>query len=357
VTAGAHLVPVMRPRIPLAAATQSRLQAIDGSGVYSNFGPQERELRERFAERLGIRSDRVATVSNATLGIAGAVAVIGGERWLVPSFTFAATPAAVLASGAELIFGDVDAGAWTLALLDENVDGCLPVAPFGAAPDVARWGGQARVVHDAAASIGAEMDLSALPAGHAVVFSLHATKVLGAGEGGIVVFGDDGLAARFRAWTNFGFMGSREAQSPGLNAKLAEIQAAYVHAALDGWEVERAEWASARRFVRELGREFGLDAFEASPDGIDPYWIVRFPDAAACDAAETALQASGIETRRWWSRGCHRMPAYESFASRSLEVTDDIASRYLGLPFFRGIEDDHRDRLRQSLTNAMRTLQ
>jgi dTDP-4-amino-4,6-dideoxygalactose transaminase len=138
---------------------------------------------------------------------------------------------------------------------------------------------------------------------------------------------------------------------------MAEIQAAYVHAALDGWAVERAEWASARRFVRDLGREFGLDTFDSSADGIDPYWIVRFPETAACDAAETALQAAGIETRRWWSRGCHRMPAYENFPSSSLEVTDDIASRYLGLPFFRGIEDDHRDRLRQGLTNAMTTLQ
>jgi dTDP-4-amino-4,6-dideoxygalactose transaminase len=356
-TAGGGSVPVMQPRVPAVSAAYARLNAIDESGLFSNFGPQEGEVRQRFADRLGVRSDRVATVSNATLGISGAIAVLGGNRWLVPSFTFAATPAAVLAAGADLIFGDADFDSWTLASVDESVDGYVPVAPFGAAPDVARWGGQARVVHDAAASIGAEMDLSALPTGHAVVFSLHATKVLGSGEGGVVVFGDEELAARFRAWTNFGFRGSREAQSAGVNAKMAEIQAAYVHAALDGWETERAEWASARWFVRDLGREFGLDTFESGTDGIDPYWIVRFPDAAACDAAETALQAAGIETRRWWSRGCHRMPAYENFPSSSLEVTDDIASRYLGLPFFRGIEDDHRDRLRQGLTNAMTTLQ
>jgi dTDP-4-amino-4,6-dideoxygalactose transaminase len=80
----------MRPRMSPFSAAQARLLAVEHSGQYSNFGPQERELRGRFAERLGVDPGQVATVSNATLGIAGAVSVLGGGGWLVPSFTFAA---------------------------------------------------------------------------------------------------------------------------------------------------------------------------------------------------------------------------------------------------------------------------
>jgi dTDP-4-amino-4,6-dideoxygalactose transaminase len=347
-------VPVMRPRIPPTAAVLDRLHAIERSGQFSNFGPQEHELRARFAERLHVRTDQVATVSNATLGITGAAAILGGARWLTPSFTFAATPAALLAAGHEVVLGDVDLMTWELEPGAADVDGFVPVAPFGATPDILRWAVMERVVHDAAASLGADLDLSGLPSGHAVVFSLHATKVLGSGEGGIVVFGDEDAAARFRAWTNFGFAGSREAQVAGLNAKLSEIQAAYAHAALDRWPQERDEWSAVRRFVRGLGAEFGLDTFETGDDGIDPYWIVRFAEAETCDAIEAALDERGIETRRWWSRGCHRMPAYRHLPAVPLENTATIADKYLGLPFFRGLEGAHRDRLEHALGDAMR---
>jgi dTDP-4-amino-4,6-dideoxygalactose transaminase len=177
--------------------------------------------------------------------------------------------------------------------------------------------------------------------------------VLGSGEGGIVVFGGEESAACLRAWTNFGFRGSREAQVVGLNAKVREIEVAYVHAALDAWGVEREQRASAGRFVRAPGQEFDLDVLESTRDGIDSYWIVRFPDAATCDRAEAALAVERIEARRRWPRGCHRMPAYRGLESESLRVTEVVAGAYLGLPFFCRIEDEYAERLHEGLQGSM----
>jgi dTDP-4-amino-4,6-dideoxygalactose transaminase len=344
-------VPVMRPLMPPLELATPRIQAVNRSGIFANFGPQEQELRQRFAERLRVDDQQVAIVANATLGLAGAVATLGGERWAVPAFTFAATPAALLTAGSEVVFADVG----TDIVLDVDarlVAGCMTIAPFGARPDLDRWAGSGRVVHDAAASLGNTLDLSGLPAGQAVAFSLHATKVLGAGEGGVVVFGDEADAARFRAWTNFGFAGSREAQVAGVNAKMSEIQACFVHAALDGWEQERAEWAAARGRVEQMAAAVGVELFRGG-DGINPYAIAVFSDAATTLRVATTLAGHGVGTRRWWSMGCHRMPAYAHLTESTFPVTDDIAGRTLGLPLYRGMSDADVETVRVALEDAL----
>lgn len=348
-------VPVMRPRVPPVEAVVRRLAAVERSGWFANLGPQEQELRRRFADLLGVAADRIVTTANATLGIVGATAVLGGERWFVPSFTFPATPAAVMAAGARPVLTDVRAHDWTLDASARTADGVVPVAPFGAPPDLARWAGSGRVVHDAAASLGADLDLSLLAPGQAVVLSLHATKVLGSGEGGVVVAGDDDTATRLRAWTNFGFSGSREAQSAGLNAKLSELQACSIHAALDGWASERAEWMEARRRVVAMCAMAGVELYAPSPDGINPYAIACFPDDATTAHVERTLAERGIETRRWWAAGCHRMPAYRHLTDRELVVTDRLASTTLGLPFFRRMTDGDISAIADGLRAALAT--
>lgn len=341
----------MRPILPSFSAAAARLSAVDSARIYTNFGPQEKELRERFAYRLRVDANQVATVSNATLGLAGAVAVLGGQQWAVPAFTFAATPAAVLTAGADVTFADVG-GDLELSFDPGLARSFLPVAPFGARPDMERWAESGEVVFDAAASLGNDLDLSGLPTGQAMVFSLHATKVLGAGEGGVVVFGDKAKAARFEAWTNFGFTGSREARVAGVNAKMSEIQACYVHAALDGWEQELCEWVEARERVERMAAEVGVELLRFG-NGVNPYAIAEFPDAETTLRVESTLARHGVGTRRWWSMGCHRMPAYAHLTDAAFPVTDDIAARTLGLPMYGGMTDEDVEAVRVALEDAI----
>jgi dTDP-4-amino-4,6-dideoxygalactose transaminase len=345
-------VPVMLPRAPSVKDAYDRLASIDASRWYANLGPQEQDLRRRLANRLKVSPAQVATVANATLGLAGSVSVLGGGRWLVPTYTFAATPSAVIAAGAEVVFGDVAPLSWVLEP-EGAVDGYLPVAPFGAPPDLTKWRDHPRVVHDAAASMGEELDLSDLPAGHAVVFSVHATKVLGSGEGGIVVFGDPENAARFRSWTNFGFAGTRESQVSGTNAKMSEIQCAYVHAALDGWSEEHAEWTDARSSMVRLLDELNLPLFDTSREGINPYVIALFDDERQSAHIERTLSQYAVETRRWWSRCCHTMPAYRDLDRGAYPISENAAGRSLGLPFFRGLNSEHLERIAEALRRGL----
>jgi dTDP-4-amino-4,6-dideoxygalactose transaminase len=350
-------VPVMRPVLPTLAEVTDRLRAIDAAGWYTNFGPQETELRERFAAFLGVCEDRVATASSATLALQGAATVSHAVSWRVPSFTFPATPSALLQAGHRIRFSDIRADDWWLdgdgSGTDDATEGLVPVAPFGAPIDLTFWDPTREVIIDAAASLGADVPaLDALPPTWAVVFSLHATKCLPAGEGGLVVFGDAARAERFRAWTNHGFSDVRESRFLSTNAKLSELAAAYGHATLDAWERIRDEWRAAREGVERLEQEHGLASQPGRRAGVSPYWIVEFPDAAVATAVEQVMADGGIGTRRWWSSGCHRMPAFRDIDRDVLPVTESVAARSLGLPMFRGLDRSHLARISHALAQA-----
>jgi dTDP-4-amino-4,6-dideoxygalactose transaminase len=229
------------------------------------------------------------------------------------------------------------------------------VLPFGAPFDPQRNQKYDYVIVDAAASIGSEeLDLSAIKEGWAVVFSLHATKVLGLGEGGITVFGSKHFADEFRAWINFGFLGSRNSILTGINAKMSEISAAYGHAALDNWEREKEDWKRAQLSSIKIGEYFGINSVTANYSGVNPYWIADFKSPEKALKTQKILSAQGIETRNWWGLGCHKMPAFEKFAvGKKFELTDLIANQILGLPLYREMTTDDFEYISNTLSRAL----
>jgi len=348
----------MRPKLPASSVALRRLEAIEQRRIYTNFGPEVSELERRYATFLGTSADRVVTVTNATLGLMGAVSISPAATWLIPSFTFPATPAAVLTAGREVRWGDISLHDFWLETdaLEGPPDaiGVLPVAPFGGRVLLDRFDPNRETIIDAAASLGSDIPpLAELPARWAVVFSLHATKVLPAGEGGLVVFGTADRAQRFRTWSNFGFAGTRESQLVGINAKMSEMSAAFAHASLDSWETEQAEWRTAKLRAAEITKESGYQLLPQEQSGVNPYWIVDFGTPPEAQAAEQRLTAAGVETRRWWSHGCARMPAFAAAPTVSLPNSDLVAARTLGLPMFRDIDETHFDIISESLPTPM----
>jgi dTDP-4-amino-4,6-dideoxygalactose transaminase len=53
-----------------------------------------------------------------------------------------------------------------------------------------------------------------------------------------------------------------------------------------------------------------------------------------------ALEEAGIETRKWWSVGCHEMPAFKKLNDKDFGNSKTVAGSYLGLPFYRGITQE-----------------
>ena len=87
-------MPIMRPKLPSADRLAPYLNSIDTSMVYSNFGPLALSFEDRLAQHYGLNQGTVATVANATLGLAIALAVQqppAGSLCAMPAWTFVAS--------------------------------------------------------------------------------------------------------------------------------------------------------------------------------------------------------------------------------------------------------------------------
>ena len=232
----------LSPTFPPAEQVAADYAAIVARGVFTNSGPLERELSARAAAWVGVDVHATA-VSSGTAGLELAIrATFDADRplALVPSFTFAAAPLALRGAGYAAVFVDVDPVTWQpraddaeayLATHHPQVAGIVLAATFGVADEkLAGWERLAARYHlplviDSAAGFGAEHDdgppLGAR--GTCEVFSLHATKMLAVGEGGLITSRNPELIARLDRMKNFGFdlgRADRQCTSDGTNAKL-----------------------------------------------------------------------------------------------------------------------------------------
>ena len=260
-----------------------------------------------------------------------------------PAWTFSASAHAAREAGLTPFFVDVARESWALtpeiaeAALRQapaKVGAVMPVAPFGAPLDYQGWEAFAdetgtSVVIDAAAGFD-----TARPGRAPVALSLHATKVLGVGEGGLLVSRDKELIATARSLSNFGFRDGRSSALAGFNAKLSEYGAAVGLAALDAWPVVRTGYVHlGQACAAALAAMEGVSVVP----GFGQEWA-----STTCNVLferpETAkvmqdLAAAGIESRRWWAEGCHRQEAFLACPRTALEVTEHLAGHTLALPF------------------------
>jgi dTDP-4-amino-4,6-dideoxygalactose transaminase len=327
---------------------------MDQNRWYSNSGPLVEELEARLAAYAGGGS--VATVANATIGLTLALLacdVTPGALCMVPSWTFAASGHAIQLAGLVPWIVDVDLKTWALEpgaareLLNHApgpVAAVMPVSPFGQPIDCEMWESFRNetglaVVIDAAAMFDA-IQATTVPA----VVSLHATKILGVGEGGFIISNDAAFTQELQKRANFGFWGSREATARSANGKMSEYAAAVGLAGLADWEATRADFLRvATRYTQALSGQSRVRLQE----GFGKRWLSAtvIVSVADPDAGEVArvLSTKGIGTRRWWGGGLHRHAAFVECPHDRTVNTQRLAKSVLGLPCWRDLPNDKID--------------
>jgi dTDP-4-amino-4,6-dideoxygalactose transaminase len=317
------------------------LKKIEQNRQYSNFGPLEREVRNRLKTYIGDEKIHIATCNSATVGLLGMLSIMKNydtNRWLVPSWTFSATTSAALISSLDFSFCDVDLT--TMVMKSEFIkseNNKLVVAPFGARINeiLNLNNGKHNLLIDAAASFGSLKNLKSEDQSNwACVVSLHATKNLGAGEGGFVFSKNKEWIDDFIEWTNFGFDSQRISNNVGFNGKLSEYNAAVVLANLDDWE---STYNKLSRLVHEESRimnSIDIDnSYIIEHKLVTPYWVIRLKNNQALENTKLSFKNHGIETREWWAKGCHLMNAYKDIPVEGvLENTNILANTVLGIP-------------------------
>ena len=360
-------LPVMRPRLPSAAEIFPYLEAIDEARWYSNYGPLVTRLEQQLARRLGMTAGGVVTTANATAGLTAALLARrapGGSFCLMPSWTFAATAHAARAAGLIPWFHDVLRSTWaldpaavreTLQHLEGKVGAVIAVSPFGAPLEIAPWRDFEEqtgipVVVDAAAGFD-----TAVAGPVPQVVSLHATKTLGVGEGGFVVTGDPELQERLAACCNFGFLNTRNATLPALNAKMSEYHAAVALAALDAWPATRRLHLRIAGWYRQtIARLAGVSLQPGYGDGWAASTTSVILPRGASERVSHHLSKRAIDTRSWWGQGCHVQPAFADFPRGPLPITEELGARVLGLPHFPEMRERDVERVAEALSHSLR---
>jgi dTDP-4-amino-4,6-dideoxygalactose transaminase len=347
--------------MPSSEAILPYLKRIDEARWYSNFGPLLVEFEARLAQRFAAPT-AVSTVVNGTQALTIALQAMGvepGSLCAVPSWTFVATAHAVVAAGMTPWFVDVDPSTGMLdpeslesdlASAPGPVGAAIPVAAFGRPMDVEAWTAfrdrtGVPVLIDAAAAFDT-VTRAPLP----TAFSLHATKLLGAGEGGFIACEDEALVARFRQITTYGFRGTRDSVALGTNAKLSEYACAVGLASLDAWPATRLRYLRAAQWVRMALTACRDLTFQP---GWGSHWVsttcIVGTVEGEVEALEQRLSAAGVDTRRWWGMGCHASPAFQAFPRTAMAGTERLARSTLGLPFYADMTDEDIHRLAAAL--------
>lgn len=365
-------IPFLAPELPPAADIASDYGDILRSGVFTNSGPMELAFTSAAAAFVG--NVRACVVSSGTSGIElalRATALPGRTRVLVASFTFAAGPLCILRVGRAPVFLDVDAPSWQPSISDArryvadhgaDVAAILLTTTFGVANgQIDEWENLAAdhglpLIIDSAAGFGST-DADGTPLGshgHCEIFSLHATKTLGIGEGGLVTSRSSTLIDQINELKNFGFGPSHASGSIGTNAKLPELSCAIASrqlATLTARILARQELLMSYAAVLEpLGFSFQPGAERSALAFVS----ALAPDRAARYAVLRKFYEDHIEARTYYNPPVHAQPVFaNSETVGTLPVTHSMANRILSLPTRSNMAQSDFDRIVQAIEKVL----
>jgi dTDP-4-amino-4,6-dideoxygalactose transaminase len=284
--------------------------------------PFPNAMAERFGTAFAAAHDvkHAFAIVNGTVAIEIALVAAGlrpGDEVILPAYTFEASAAPILRLGAVPVFVDVLPETYCIdpaaaeAAITPRTRALLPVHLAMCMADmdalVALAGKhRLRVVEDCAHAHGAKWrGKGAGSVGDAGAFSLQTSKLLTAGEGGVVTTNDDEIAERAESYTNCGRASRTDRfghRLLGYNYRLTEFQAAVLVAQLEKLPAQNALRARrAERLAKGLAGVAGLSLLRRDPRQTAPacyHFVFKYDGAAFGGATRdrfvAALEAEGI---------------------------------------------------------------
>lgn len=360
-------VPLLVPDMPSVEALLPFLEEIDRNRWYTNFGPLVRRFESSIAEKFRL-GPHVVTTNSGTAALELSLAALRlpkGSLVLAPAFTFVATITAIMRAGLTPVLADVDPGSWLLTppiarqvIEHMPIAVIMPVATFGCPHDAKSWDKFSEetgipVIIDAAGALGnQEICQRAI-----VTFSLHATKALGVGEGGVVAASDGEFVGRVRELTNFGIdVTSGLVSDFGSNAKMSEYHAAVGLAALQSWsERQIVRVRTWQQYASILAAACPELLFQRRPeDGTYTIAAVGLPPRSDPSKIAEVLNANRIESRRWYYPPIFEHNAFKRLPRAStLEVARRLSGRIIGVPFYPQMKETEQRLVATCLAKAL----
>jgi len=301
-------------------ADRRRLLDVLDSGNWGGF-PFPNRWAEEFAARFAFHHGALygCAVANGTVALVAALRAAGirfGDEVIVPAYTWEGTAVAVLDAGGVPIFADIDPDTYCLdqgaarRAITSRTRAILPVhlamrfADLDALASLAREHNLALIEDCAHAHGGAWNGRGAGSTGDLGCFSFQSSKLMTAGEGGIVITSRLDCFELLQSLVNCGRASATDQfhrRLPGTNYRITEFQAALLIGQLERLD-ELSEHRSrhAARLTRALCSIDGVRPLAPQPrqtrEAIYQY-VFRYQPPDPCvsrDLFAAALEAEGI---------------------------------------------------------------
>ena len=367
-------LPLVQVNPPSLEKSSKIVETAYRNGIFSNSGELHTKASKILAETVDSKFCGYLA-SNNTMALVSCLISIGvrGKYVLLSNFTFPATLDAIILAGGIPLVCDIDPD--TLVMNTENavklmndskyeIAAAVPTRVFGFVTDLSELvsvcnESGVEVVVDAAASLPSRSGSWKFEKqARYEVFSLHATKVFGIGEGGLVI-GDSESIEKVRKASNFGFVNDGTVQfRDGLNAKADEFTAAR---ALSRHEVYSEDVDKRREFVQMYKAVFSKNSkVKMLDDGLDTIYSY-FPVIFESENQLLEFQkitAPFIMSRRYYfpTIKCGYSGDARIVFADNLEISESIATRILCLPVYVAWNDKVEIEIKNLIVKALSEL-
>jgi dTDP-4-amino-4,6-dideoxygalactose transaminase len=331
------------------------------SGQFSNFGPIHDRLIEMLKNSQSI--ENITLHNSGTSALEVAIRSTPGfvdeqRRYVITSgFSYIATASAILNAGKVPIYLDIDPESLTLdvelvkeflsskRVRMEEILCILPIHTFSGIANVEAFEELGKkfnisIVYDAAHAFGGKfLNASILNYGDFSATSFHFTKVLSAGEGGLLKCKTLQGFRKSREVSIFGFQpdGSHSG-SNGLNSKMPELSAALCLANLQ--EIDR--FITKRRLVYEnycallTHESIHIPALPEKYESNFAYFPIILGGKIKAEDFTVKLLKNGIQVRRYFHPGLGKL--HPSPIPTDQQVINMVADSIVCLPIYPSLE-------------------
>lgn len=318
---------------PIEPETEKRLVQVYRSGQWG-AGEEVRQFEKSFAAYVGARYGIAVSSGTTALEIAlRALGVGSAAEVIVPAYTFFSTVSAVLRVNAIPIFMDIAPDTLCMdvtsleAKITDKTQAIIAVHTFGYPMDLADLLSTAakkgiHVIEDCAHAHGAARDgRKAGTFTDISMFSFMSTKLLPAGEGGIVMTSSRELKARANALRDCGrFSGDLpdEHSLLGSNNQLTDFQAAILNDQLDRYcDTIQKRRIIANKICRKLNGIDGLSVIQQEDPNVEHAYLgiaIKYDleafEGVPRDLFCLALQKEGIPIETGYTKPVYKNPIF-----------------------------------------------
>ncbi|MGD2109959.1 MAG: DegT/DnrJ/EryC1/StrS family aminotransferase, partial [Phycisphaerae bacterium] len=310
-------------------------------------GPAIAELESSVSARCGgVYAVAVNSGTDALLCALMALGIGHGDEVIMPPFTFFATAGSVHRVGAKPVFVDIDPKTFNIdpakiePAITEKTKAIIPVHLYGRCAEMDEINAIARrhrlmVIEDAAQAIGATYrERPACSLAHLACLSFYPTKNLGGfGEGGMILAGDEKLAAVIRQLRNHGESQRYIHDRVGGNFRLDTMKAGFLLVKLGHLD----DFTARRRANAERYNTLLADTPVTPPLVPDHQYHVYHQYSILGDRRDELaafLKERGVGTGIYYAVPLHLQKcfAHLGYEPGSLPVTENTCNRILSLP-------------------------